>query len=377
MMQPRWTMPRTQTVERPSNRRALRRGAYILFGRQVATQHVRFIVRASCSYRILLAGLASFALLLAATGCASRRLAPVLVEHQVASARTHSSDRDLNFKLVTYNIWGLPSWMTGAPKGRYPKIERELERLDAHFILLQEAWTAKSRTAIPRRGPWAIARAAGQHTLFQQCGLVTLSKFPIVGGQFYPFTRAMFPDRLVNKGVLKTTVQLPDGELLNIWNAHLQDAGAERTRARQVAELLAHVQAANDGQIADLVAGDFNCTPDSPLYAKLAESLGQDLQQITGATPFVTWDKLSAKPAAGKTLDYVFLRPRISLQVRGTDTELAFSAPSLKQRLSDHLGLETSVSLAPGTALAGAPGLELPSPLPRLILARAHSSTAH
>lgn len=333
-------------------------------------------MRAFCSYRILLPGLAGLALVLHTSGCASHRPAAVVVEHQVPAARTSRSEPDLNFKLITYNIWGLPSWMTGAAKGRYPKIERELEHLDADFVLLQEAWTGKARTAVPRQGPWAIARAAGQHSFFQQSGLVTLSKFPIVGGRFYPFTHAAFPDRLVNKGVLKITVQLPDGHLLNVWNAHL-DAGAERARAAQVTELLAHIETASDGQIADLVAGDFNSTPDSPEYRKLAKSLGQNLQQAAGATPFVTWDNLSARPDAGQTLDYVFLRPRMGSQLRETETEVAFGAPTLKQRLSDHLGLETTVSLIPGAALADAAGLQLSNTPARTIVARAPDAATH
>ncbi len=300
----------------------------------------------------------ALALLLGTCACASRRPASILVDHQLASALVDRAEPGLSLKVVTFNIWGLPSCMTGARGGRYPKIARELERLDTDFILLQEAWTAKARTALPR-GPWAVARAAGQHSFFQQSGLVTLSKFPILGGQFYPFTRAAFPDRFVNKGALKVSVLLPGGAVLNVWNVHLQDAGAVRVRGRQVQELLAHIESAQDGQIADLVAGDFNCTPDSPLYVELEDSLGFNLQKSAGAKPFVTWDKLSAKPGAGKTLDYMFLRPRRSLQVRETETLVTFTASNLKERLSDHLGLEATVSLEPTPALARVAKLEL------------------
>ena len=67
-------------------------------------------------------------------GCASRQPASVLIEHPIATVPTTQPDRGLNLKLVTYNIWGLPSWMTGARSGRYPKIARELERLDPDII---------------------------------------------------------------------------------------------------------------------------------------------------------------------------------------------------------------------------------------------------
>ena len=316
------------------------------------------------------AGVASVALLLETCGCASRRPTPVVVDHQVMAERTGRSDEELKLKVVTYNIWGLPWWLRGGRGGRYAEIARELERLDADFILLQEAWTANARKAVPRRGHWAIACAAAQHSFFQQSGLVTLSKFPIVGGQFYPFSRAAFPDRFVNKGVLKITVQLPGGEVLNVWNAHLQDAGAVRTRRSQIRELASRIQSAEDGQIADLVAGDFNCTPDSSLYGELADSLGVNLQQLAGARPFVTWDRLSAKPGAGETLDYIFLRARSRVQIRQADTQVAFTASRMKQRLSDHLGVETIVSLSCGASLAGGAGREFEGPGQHTVFAR-------
>src|SRR5689334_23258332 len=65
--------------------------------------------------------LTTLALVSLSPGCASHRPAPLLVEHQVTTLPTNTSQEELSLKLVTYNIWGLPSWMTGAPKGRYPK----------------------------------------------------------------------------------------------------------------------------------------------------------------------------------------------------------------------------------------------------------------
>jgi endonuclease/exonuclease/phosphatase family metal-dependent hydrolase len=262
------------------------------------------------------------------------------------------SDSEINLKMVTYNIWGLPSWMTGARSGRYPKIARELERLDPDIILLQEAWTDEARKSAPARGPWSIARAAGQHAFFQQCGLVTLSRFPIIGGEFYPFSRAAFPDCFVNKGVLKVTVRLSSGRMLNIWNVHLQDGGAPELVLSQVRELESHVQTAEDGQVADLVGGDFNCTPDSRLFLELANSLGPSVQQLGGAEPFVTWDGISAKPGAGQTLDYIFVKRHTKSQNAQAVPRVAFAAASLEQRLSDHFGIEAMVTLGAAPSLA-------------------------
>jgi endonuclease/exonuclease/phosphatase family metal-dependent hydrolase len=234
--------------------------------------------------------------------------------------------------------------MTGAPSGRYPKIARELERLDPDIILLQEAWTAQARKSVPSNGHWSIARAAGQHSFFQQNGLVTLSRFPIVGGQFYPFSRSAFPDRFVNKGVLKVTVRLANGDFINIWNVHLQDGGSDDIRLSQIHELILHVQGAQDGQVADLVGGDFNCTPDSSFFNELVDSLGPSVQQLAGTKPFVTWDGL-AQEGIGQTLDYIFIKKRGSLRDVEAEPRAVFAAQNLQQRLSDHFGIEAVVNL--------------------------------
>jgi len=226
--------------------------------------------------------LAGLALMAQTVGCASKRPSPLLVDHPVAAVAGVDSNQGISLRLVTYNIWGLPSWMTGARSGRYPQIARELERLHPDIILLQEAWTAKPRKSVPASRLWSPARAAGQHTFFQQSGLVTVSRFPIIGGKFYPFSRAAFPDKFVNKGVLKVTLELPGHQVLNVWNVHLQDGGSPEVRFSQIRQLISRVQAAEDGQMADLVGGDFNCTPDSALYRELANSLGPSVQQLSG-----------------------------------------------------------------------------------------------
>jgi endonuclease/exonuclease/phosphatase family metal-dependent hydrolase len=316
------------------------------FLRPVSQLHVKLVCCAGL--------VASLALIIETGGCASRRPAPLVIEYPSVRAPVLNAERGLSLKLVTYNIWGLPSWMTGARSGRYPQIARELERLDPDIILLQEAWTAQARKSAPANGHWAIARAAGQHTFFQQSGLMTLSRFPILGGEFFPFSRRAFPDRLVNKGVLKVTLRLPGGLVLNVWNVHLQDGGPPEIHRSQVRELVSRVQAAVDGQVADLVGGDFNCTPDSPSCGELVSSLGPSVQQLGGAGPFVTWDGLSRETGVGQTLDHIFIRARRPfLELRATPS-VAFAAASQEHRLSDHFGIEARVNLGPEAGLSEA-----------------------
>ncbi|HWW00368.1 MAG TPA: endonuclease/exonuclease/phosphatase family protein [Candidatus Acidoferrum sp.] len=286
------------------------------------------------------------------SGCASHRPAHLQLEPPSHVPALRDAEAAWNIRLLSYNIWGLPGWMTGARSGRYPQIARELDRLNPDIILLQEAWTAKARKSAPATDSWWRARAAGQHTFFQQSGLMTLSKFPIMGGEFYPFSRAAFPDRLVSKGVLKTTICLPDGSILNVWNVHLQEGGPAAVRRSQVQELVSRVQAAEDGQIADLVGGDFNCTPESPFFQELQQALGPTVYELGGGKPFVTWNNLSAKPGAGQTLDYMFVREHQVLQSVEAFARVAFAGPSPAQQLSDHLGLEAVVRFSPAVGPA-------------------------
>ena len=295
-------------------------------------------------------------LVIAASGCASHRPAPLQLEQPARVSPSRDAEGTPSLRLLSYNIWGLPGWMTGARSGRYPRIARELERLDPDILLLQEAWTAKARKSAPATGSWWIARAAGQHTFFQQSGLMTLSKFPIIGGGFYPFSRAAFPDRLVTKGILKTTLCLPGGSILNVWNVHLQEGGPDAVRRSQVQELVSRVAAAEDGQIADLVGGDFNITPESPFYRELDQALGPTVYELGGQKPLVTWNNLSAKPGAGQTLDYIFVREHQAFQRAEGSARLAFTGPSPPQQLSDHLALEAVVKLSPGDGMVGLPG---------------------
>jgi endonuclease/exonuclease/phosphatase family metal-dependent hydrolase len=182
----------------------------------------------------------------------------------------------------------------------------------------------------------------------------------VIGGEFYPFARAAFPDSFLNKGALKVTVRLPEGATVNIWNVHLQDGGGPEVRLSQIRQLVARVQAAEDGQIADLVGGDFNCTPESSLYGELVRSLGPSVQQLGGSEPFVTWDGLSAKPGSGQTLDYIFVRRRRELQQVEAVPRAVFAAANLEQRLSDHLGVEAVITLGPGQDVIGTSGSRLP-----------------
>lgn len=287
------------------------------------------------------------ALALLVGGCASRSAYPLHLRHRAEAAPVRSSAGALELRILTFNVWGLPAWINGASPNRYGRIARELEFLDPDVVLLQEVWTRRAVGVVPRQPTWSVATSTGQTAFFRRNGLMVMSRFPIVGGEFHPFRTAAFPDSLVRKGALKITLELPDARRINVWNAHLQAGDAPAVRRRQIDRLLQWVHSARDGQVADVVGGDFNCTPDSVEFETLTRELGPTVNQVSQSGHFPTYDGLSLRPEAARTLDYIFIRARSGVAPSCARPRVAFAAEDPAARLSDHLGLQVSVRLTP------------------------------
>jgi endonuclease/exonuclease/phosphatase family metal-dependent hydrolase len=284
------------------------------------------------------------------TGCASYAPRPLVVHQSTLPAAIKVGNfGTIDLRIVSFNVWGLPGWMNGASAQRYSLIARQLEELQPDLVLLQEVWTKEARASAPSGRQWSTAWSSGQANFFKENGLLTISRNPILGGEFHPFHASAFPDSLVKKGALKVTIQIGDGLRLNVWNVHLQAGLADTTRSRQITELVHWVQDAHDGQIADLVAGDFNCTPDSPQYQTLFQQIGPSVQSISGEPGFTTFDGLSSKPGAGETLDHAFIRILSSVEGVKASPRPIFTAESMKDRFSDHLGVEVALRLSLST----------------------------
>ncbi|MCP5521548.1 MAG: endonuclease/exonuclease/phosphatase family protein [Verrucomicrobiales bacterium] len=260
--------------------------------------------------------------------------------------------------LLTYNVWGLPKWINGASADRFGRIADELERLRPDIVLLQEVWTSRARDVLPD-GDWWVASTERRFPFWGRNGLVLLSRFEMLGGEFRPFEAGLLPDSIMSKGALKTTLQLAGGDRVNVWNVHLQ-AGASatgraaRTRSRQIRELREWVHEAKDDQVADIVGGDFNCTPGSANFHELEDAFGPALGTATGETRRATYGWLDARPGEARALDHMFVLARPGWRLRGTHTGLAFDSPRLDQRLSDHRAVTAAFWLRPSPQLTEA-----------------------
>lgn len=263
--------------------------------------------------------------------------------HSVPDFTTPSTnlDGDVNLTVLTYNIWGLPSWINHEPKARYARIASDIDRLHPDLALLQEVWTKSAAAVVPTNGGWRVARASSA-SFFLRNGLMILSRLPISGGEFHPFSKAAFPDSIIRKGALKVTVRAPGGQHLNIWNVHLQ-SDAPRVRSLQIQQLAAWVRDADDGQIADLVGGDFNTTPDSPEFKLLSRELGQTAHDVAHLPFSPTYDGLSPDPKMAQTVDYLFIRPRTPINKLEAAPTITFTNGNPRQRFSDHVALEVAL----------------------------------
>jgi len=211
-------------------------------------------------------------------------------------------------------------------------------------------WTRKAQRSAATTNGWWTAKVARSHLFFRRSGLVTLSRYPIVGGEFHPFHVACLPDAVVSKGALKTTIQLASGVRVNLWNTHLQageSARADRIRCRQIDELTAWVAASDDGQIADMVAGDFNCEPGSPPYQRLQERFGPGVVDPTRDRSVCTYDGMKPQGPTHLALDHVLIRLRQPLQTAQVNSAVVFNSLRVQDRLSDHLGVLVDLNLVP------------------------------
>ena len=155
---------------------------------------------------------------------------------------------------------------------------RHLASLNADIVCLQEVFGSFVFDPLVR-----AARALGWHVstktiralggLGQTSGLLTLSKFPIEHQEFIRFDAECGEDTWAAKGLLYTTIRLPDKTLLGVVNTHLQadavfasTARCVRARRAQFGQLTEFLRAHSHGRVDALVlGGDMNmpCGPSS------------------------------------------------------------------------------------------------------------------
>jgi len=129
--------------------------------------------------------------------------------------------RKRNIHIVTYNMNSLPCNLK-------PISEIEKYLLQYDIILLQECFTNifNSKYYFLKRMNKYYHIYTDTHSIFtlklESSGLAILSRFPILDKNFYSFEGLRGMDKLVDKGIMKTTIMIY-GKLIDIYNTHFQD----------------------------------------------------------------------------------------------------------------------------------------------------------
>ena len=208
------------------------------------------------------------------------------------------------------------------------RIAEVLHQHDPDFVALQELDQGCKRTGgrdqlaeLKRLWPsegefFPLVRMRGG-----RYGIGFLSRLPVKESdpQLLPSADQMLPQEA--RGLHKITLELPTGDLLDVYNTHLGLTLKERR-----AQIRALLKLPLSSDRAQILTGDFNCKPTSPEYRRLARAW-----QPTQSNPAKTW--FGTFPV--RHLDYCFYRG---------DIEVAQSyvpRNSLTRLASDHLPLIT------------------------------------
>lgn len=99
------------------------------------------------------------------------------------------------------------------------------------------------------------------------CGLLILSKFPIVEQEFFPFSESLHPDRSTYKGVLHVKIRASDVNI-NLFTTHLQSKHPTNSSARyldyrlvrrsQIQEIAQFISQKTTPEEFVILAGDLN-----------------------------------------------------------------------------------------------------------------------
>ncbi|KAI6650876.1 Neutral sphingomyelinase isoform X1 [Oopsacas minuta] len=181
-------------------------------------------------------------------------------------------------KFATLNTWLLPGLMHGSSKviQRTNFITEAISTCDHDVLALQEVWIPGlfKQTIL---NPENFSKNFGYFHYFRSgvvgSGLVTYSKYPIVGVDFFRFSLCGSPFRVDHgdwyggKGVGVCYIESSVG-MLSVYNTHLVAdyflSFYVEHRIIQVIELVKFIQRTKKGHV--ILLGDLNFTPDSIEY---------------------------------------------------------------------------------------------------------------
>ncbi|HSL20077.1 MAG TPA: endonuclease/exonuclease/phosphatase family protein [Vicinamibacterales bacterium] len=213
---------------------------------------------------------------------------------------------------ITVLVLNMHAGMDATLRDNLGRVAALIRDTRADVVLLQEVdrHTRRSRGVDQ---PAVLERLTGLRSLFGRTldydggtyGIAVLARGDVTG-ELVPLRvdppQARAGGSTEPRGVLVSTVVLKNGATIRVLNTHLDASREEHYRLQEVDRLLASI--ADLPQGGSLIAGgDFNATPDSEAYARLARAGLRDAWQACGKGGGLTY------PTAGpvKRIDYLFM----------------------------------------------------------------------
>ena len=264
-------------------------------------------------------------------------------------------------RVVSYNVWGLPSPLTVRPS-RFPKIAESLPDLKADVVGFQETFSRKTRVLEQIEGYPYLARGPqkGKGKILSS-GLLILSRYPIVESATVRYSRCSGFDCFAAKGAVMARIDLPWAGEIDVYDTHLNAGGKDRIRDSQVMELMMFMVKHSTNRPVVLI-GDFNTKEGSALYEDLAGIYGMrdahDEYRLSGVhLDPVQWfgftmdtyrnsnmkfAKLFVKP---RRIDFAWLSDGGGVHLRAAETRLVYDWEVDGKHLSDHFGVMADVEV--------------------------------
>jgi len=266
------------------------------------------------------------------------------------------------FRVLSYNVWGLPGVLL--QKGRrIPLIPREISRLDADVVAFQETFHASTRRLMSIPGYPYVAVGPGKSDGRTSSGLMVASKWPIVRTEKIVFDRCSGTDCLANKGALLTRLEVDGLGEIDVVATHLNAAGGDGLRSRQLAQILELV-ARESGDRPVILAGDFNFHSESDPYYDLSIDEGfrdsfAEYRDVHPELSPIEWFGLTFDPdrnlnlklegpfRRGDRLDYIWVKDHGRTETRVKRSGLVLDRLVSGMHLSDHFGIRTDFEIVP------------------------------
>lgn len=288
--------------------------------------------------------------------------------------------------VLSLNCWGL-YLVSKQRKFRLRAIAEYLSRQSYDIVALQECWMRQDFEYIKNRVEAQLPYAKYFLSGTLGCGLVILSKYPILASSLLKFTLAGRPlmilegDYYVGKACGSVTIDHPEIGLIDVFTSHLlacyEDNDiyeAQRiTECWQIANSI-RASAAQGRHV--ILAGDFNSIPSSNCYQilknhgfmtdswleineqNMKEHLGplerkelspKECIQIFGITcdsPVNTWTKHLFKQESyerevGDRLDYIHYRRTPQITCQQSKVVMDEHIPDTEWNYSDHYGVHS------------------------------------